>query len=340
MPRPRKKEHAGLPKRWCLRHGAYYYQVPSALRGLWDNKTWFRLGKTLPEAYRTWANRIELHANARTIGDLLDRYACEVVPTKAAATQRSNELALPRLKSTFGHMMIADLRPVHVYGYLDRRGKIARTSANREIEVLSHTYTKAIEWGLTDNHPIKGKVRKLSTPPRTRYIEDWELIEAITVAPPTVAAYIGVKLLTGLRQSDLLRLRVQDIRDDGIHVATRKTRRPLIIEMTPALDVAINRAKAARPKDIAPWLFCTRKGQCFVSEEGRVSAWKSLWQRFMARVLKKTKVTERFTEHDLRAKCASDAATLEHAQQLLAHANSSTTRRIYRRAPERVRPLR
>jgi integrase len=60
----------------------------------------------------------------------------------------------------------------------------------------------------------------------------------------------------------------------------------------------------------------------------------------MERVLKETKVKVRFTEHDLRAKCASDAPTLEHAQQLLAHADSRTTKRIYRRKAEQVNPLR
>jgi len=50
-------------------------------------------------------------------------------------------------------------------------------------------------------------------------------------------------------------------------------------------------------------------------------------------------VTERFTEHDLRAKCASDAATLEHARALLSHADARTTEAVYRRKPERVKPL-
>lgn len=37
---------------------------------------------------------------------------------------------------------------------------------------------------------------------------------------------------------------------------------------------------------------------------------------------------------------ASDAETLEHARALLAHADSRTTERVYRRKPERVKPLR
>jgi hypothetical protein len=42
-----------------------------------------------------------------------------------------------------------------------------------------------------------------------------------------------------------------------------------------------------------------------------------MWQRFFDRVLAETKVTERFSEHDLRAKCASDAKSLEHARAML-----------------------
>jgi hypothetical protein len=44
-------------------------------------------------------------------------------------------------------------------------------------------------------------------------------------------------------------------------------------------------------------------------------------------VLKETKVTERFTEHDLRAKCAPDGESLEHARALLSHADASQQKR-------------
>ena len=63
-------------------------------------------------------------------------------------------------------------------------------------------------------------------------------------------------------------------------------------------------------------------------------------QGFMSRLLEETRITERFTEHDLRAKCASDAESLGRAQQLLGHADSRITERVYRRKPEIVRPLR
>jgi integrase len=65
-----------------------------------------------------------------------------------------------------------------------------------------------------------------------------------------------------------------------------------------------------------------------------------MWQRFTDQVLRETKVTERFTEQDLRAKCASDAESLEHPRPMLAHADARTTEVIYRRRPKRVGPAR
>jgi len=133
-----------------------------------------------------------------------------------------------------------------------------------------------------------------------------------------------------------------DIREDGIHVAPRKTAKTtgkrLIIEWSQTLRAAVEAALAARPKDIAPWLFCTRRGESYVKADGTANGWDSLWQRFMTKVSANTKVKERFTEHDLRAKCASDAPSLERARQLLAHADAALTLRVYRRKPERVKP--
>lgn len=155
-PKPRKQENRGLPARWRFKHNAYYYRVPTDLVELWDGKNEFRLGKTLNEAYRTWAERLELYSDAKTMAELLDRYALEVIPTKAWKSQESNLISIRKLKPVFGHMPINSVKPKHVYQFRDKRGRDGKTAANRDIEVLSHAFTKAIEWGLTENHPIKG----------------------------------------------------------------------------------------------------------------------------------------------------------------------------------------
>lgn len=82
MPRKRLKENAGLPSRWRHAHGAYYCQVPPGLEHLWDNKKTFRLGVKLNEAYQVWAAKLGFIERAKTINDLLDRYALEGIPSK------------------------------------------------------------------------------------------------------------------------------------------------------------------------------------------------------------------------------------------------------------------
>ena len=56
----------------------------------------------------------------------------------------------------------------------------------------------------------------------------------------------------------------------------------------------------------------------------------------ISRVLAETTVTQRFNDHDLRAKAGSDAESLERARQLLGHADTAITQRVYRRKPERI----
>jgi len=350
MPRARKPENKGLPARWRHTHGAYYYQVPPGQEGAWDGKKLFRLGATLSDAYTVWAERLKYVQDAKTVAQLLDRYALEVIPTKAITTQAQNRSAIQPVRTAFGSMGLMDIKPRHVYQYVDKaKGK---TGARREMEVLSHALTKAVEWGYIDRHPFKGEVRLQGEKARTRYVEDWEVVECLSLTSRRKAgsvlaaqAYIRLKLLTGMRRGDMLRLTMSDLKEDGIYVEPNKTRdstgKRLIIEWSEELRAAVEMAKAARPVKLSPFLFCNRNGEGYIDEKtGRAGGWESLWRNFITRVMEETKVEEHFTEHDLRAKCASDAETLEHARQLLAHADGKITERVYRRRPEVVKPLR
>lgn len=81
---------------------------------------------------------------------------------------------IPHLRAVFGHMKLTDLKPRHGYAYLDAR-KPHLVAGKRELEVLSHAFTKAVQWGPIDDNPILGKMRlsgEYSTPPRDRYVEE------------------------------------------------------------------------------------------------------------------------------------------------------------------------
>ncbi len=299
-----------------------------------------------------YADRTEAHkVHGKILNTLFDRYELEVIPTKAPDTQDNNYRSMKRLRLVFGKAPIrGGVKPQHIYNYYDKA--TSKASARKDRAVLSHVFSKAVEWGILDKHPLKGQVELPGGDPRDRYIEDWEIVEALSIEPIrkkgsvlAIQAYIRLKLLTGMSKGDLMRLNMSQLQDDGIHIMRHKTakksKKKTIYEWTDELRVAVDMAKAARPVHFSPFLFCTTRGQCYVKEKtGKLSGWNSMWQRFMDRVLEETKVTERFTDHDLRAKCGSDAETREQARALLSHVNIKTTDRFYRRKPERVKPLR
>ena len=340
----RNKENKGLPARWRYKHGAYYFRVPDGLKAFWGNKSEFRLGKTLDEAYRTWSEKLDFQRNAKNMGELFDRYALEIIPKKAPKSQESNKISIRKLKPVFGHMLIESVKPVHIYQYKDMRGREGKSAANRDLEVLSHAFTYAIEWGFIESHPMIKNVKKFSLPANDRYVEDWELEEALKVASPFIKAYIEIKIITALRQGDILSLKLSDLTDEGIYVTPRKTKKitnkSLLIEWTPDLHLAIENAMQLRRKDNSPWLFHTNTGKPYVKEDGKTCGFKSIWKRFMTKALNETKLVTRFSEHSLRAKVASDMEDLKHASKLLGHTSEELTKRVYRRKAEKVKPAR
>ena len=179
MARKRNPENKGLPSRWRFVRNAYYYQVPAGLEAYWDGKKTFKLGNTLPAAYKVWADRLDNPQKVTTIGQLLDRYALLVIPTKAVTTQTGNALQLTMLRRVFSDVPLKSLRPHHIYEYYEKRA--AKVSARHEIALLSHAYTKAVEWGYLDRHPFKGEVRLEGKKPRTRYVTDEEVLACLSL---------------------------------------------------------------------------------------------------------------------------------------------------------------
>lgn len=347
MPRKRLSHNQGLPKRWRQVHGAYYYSVPPGLEHAWNGKKLFRLGEHLNEAYRTWADRLGAEDNAHTVSQLLERYTLEYVSTLKPQTQIGYKKAIRNLTAAIGHYGLAEVTPQEIYTYIRKRS--AKIAARREKSVLSHAFTKAVEWGYIASHPFKGQVRLEGEKPRTRYITDAELEAIYALKPkrkgdPTkqIQAYIRIKCLTGARQGDILALTSSQINDEGIRIEQRKTGKKQLFQWTEELHKAVWEAQGERKiVAIGRPLFSTRRGKSYVNSiTGEASGWQSIWQRFMKRLLDEKVIAERFTEHDIRAKTGSDSDSDEDARKRLGHDSVSTTRRAYRRKEEVVRPLR
>ena len=306
---------------------SYYFVDPVT-------EKWINLGRDYVKAMGEYAKRTADDSPCRTVDELINRYMREVAPEKAERTYRDNVRQARYLRAYFGQMLLRHVTQQHIYKYMDERGRKSKVQANRELALLSHMFRKAVRWG--DIHQAQNPcvaIERFKERPRNRYIEDWEYKAFRDHAGPFIAAYMDVKYLTGLRQGDLLGLRLDQLKDDGIHVTVGKTKKRIVIEWTEELRAAVGVARALPRPIRGMYLFCNRRGQPYSG-----SGFRSIWQRKMRSALSEGVLKERFTEHDIRAKSASDAER-GHAAELMAHLDARTTDRIYRRKPEKVRPL-
>lgn len=165
---------------------------------------------------------------------------------------------------------------------------------------------------------------------RTRYVTDDEYAAVYARASERIRIAMDLALLTGLRRGDILALTREAITPEGLLVHTGKTGKSLLIEITPAMEAVLARARALAPQLPGRFLVRTRKGGRYTD-----SGFSAVWQRLVLRA-----GVERFCFHDIRAKSASDTQDIAAAAARLGHASPEITRRVYVRSPQKVRPLR
>lgn len=321
----RRKHDKHLPLRIYHRGKTYYFVDHTG--------KWLPLGRTASDMYRAYAAMVE-ERPIGTMSDLFDRYVAEVIPHKAPRTQRDNQYEMQFLRAALRSMVPAEFRPRDGYAYYNERKKKSLRRALAEMALLSHVFTKAIEWGVVEENPCR-EIRKERAKPRRRYVSEAEYAAAYKVMTPMVQCAMDLAVLTGLRPGDLLGLTRVNLTDDGIEVATSKTGKRLLIEWSEALRSTVKRALAQIPQVRQP-VICNKQGKAYT-----VDGFNTIFYRAMCKAVKdeKSGLTERFQFRDLRAKSASDD-TVEAASKRLGHADPKITERVYRRKAERAKPLR
>jgi integrase len=315
-----------LPPRVYQKHGAFFYVTN-------PGRKWIRLGQSESEMYQALAKLKTTDVRQGLMSEFFERYEKEIIPTKAPRTQIDNLSEIKNLKQAFGKMRPEHIKPKHVYAYMDARGAKAKTRANREKSLLSSIFSYLIRWGVVEDNPCKN-VKGFQEKARNRYVEDWEYEAVLSLASPVLRAAMEIAATTGMRQGDILKLKYNDLTENGVPVTQNKTGKKQIFEWTPALKEAIQSAKQhPRHADSLIYIIANERGQQYTSE-----GFKCNWQRLMNKALETGVINERFTFHDLRAKAGSDAE--DNAQKLLGHASATTTKRVYERKPSMVKPIR
>lgn len=320
MGRP-KTTNKDLPPRMGRKGNAFYY-IPSV-----GERAWEPLGSDKARALVKWAE-YEGKDQGATVRDAWTRYQALHLPSLAKNTQRNYLVSSRAVLKRWGDAPVNELKTSHIAEYLDRAKK--KSAANAHVVLLSVLFEKMRRWGWTQNDPCN--VRKNKVGRRSRYITDDEFLKLREAARPLVRVVMDLCYLTASRQSDILKLKRADIKEDGLYIVQQKTGAKQVYELTAELRAALDAAKALpTPVRSFEHLIVDRKGEPYTQPR-----FQKMWTADFA----KTGI-EGVVFHDIRGKAGTDAKRLGlDYQGLLGHSRRDMSD-SYIRAIEgtRVSPL-
>src|SRR6185369_6086019 len=149
----------------------------------------------------------------------------------AASTIEQYEAAAKILKRKLSPFSPQQVLPRHVAKVMSDLAEHPNM-ANRVLRFLRTVFSYAVEWQQVDSNPCIG-IRRQEEAKRMRLIsaEEWWKLHAH--AGPRLQVIMELQQLTGQRIGDVLKIRVGQISDAGIEFRQQKTKKPLLVAMTP-----------------------------------------------------------------------------------------------------------
>ncbi|WP_275098108.1 tyrosine-type recombinase/integrase [Sedimenticola hydrogenitrophicus] len=182
-------------------------------------------------AAREWAAETQIEMSRsrgeainRTFGELLERYAREVSPTKKGYRWEVVRIEMIRNNDPLANVNLRQIQPADIAAWRDRRlKKVSANSVLREWNLIRNAVTVAIrEWGWLVDNPMTPVKRPKEGRPRSRRPTVDEL-NRLTLAmgydseltPRTIAQRVGASMWfaieTAMRAGEIAGLRREDI---------------------------------------------------------------------------------------------------------------------------------
>lgn len=236
-----------------------------------------------------------------------------------------DEGLIKNLSSHFAGKRLSEITPQLIEKYKAARIKqVKPATVNRELACFKCMYNKAIEWGKTTDNPVRKVKLFKENNKRLRFLEKEEIIKLLDACVPYLKPIVIVALHTGMRKSEILTLKWQNInfQHDVIYLLETKNgeRREVIMNET------VKKALIAVPKHPnSPYVFCHTNGKLYYNVRKCFDA-----------ALKKCDIMD-FKFHDLRHTFASQLVMagidLKTVQELLGHKSIEMTMRYSHLSP-------
>lgn len=261
-----------------------------------------------------------------TFNELADEYV------KNFGGQRSFEgfkrHVVKDLREVFGDKRLSEIIYLELETYRNRRkdtptkaGK-PRTDAsvNRDMAILGHMLSKAVEWGMLETSPFKKGKRLMfkENNHRLRFLTDAEVEALLRACSPHLRPIVEVALLTGMRRGELFGLKWEQIRNGFIYLTETKSGKARQIPINDRLAEVFKEVRRGNQLK-SPYVFCGPDGKRFFEVK-----------RSFASACRRAGL-EDFRFHDLRHTFAShlvmNGVGLKAVQELLGHADIKMTMR-------------
>lgn len=304
----RRQSNLDLPPRMHLKSGTYYYVTNEKPR------RWIKLSKDFSTAKRKWAE-FGTTSLEDSVAFFIDKWLESPPDNLAESSLVQYRSVAGQLKYVFERMTVQAIRPHHVYTWLDNHDSPAR--ANLGKAVLAHALELAKRRGKIDTNPAK-EVERLTVQTRKRNLLDDEFLKIREQATPELRAAMNIAYVTGCRISDVIKIRHDDITEDGVYIVPQKHRennkRPQLFRWNDALRQAIEEAKKIPRQERGVYILCTRRGTKY-----SYATFYTWW----CKAVEKAGV-ENANIHDIRKK-TRDQAELEELdyQAILGHATKA-----------------
>ena len=241
-----------------------------------------------------------------------------------------DDTSLKHLIPYFKNKYIFEVSPQSIEDYKAKRlnDGMAKSTVNRELALLKHIYTKAIEWGKITENPVKKVKLFKEDNQRVRYLEKGEITMLLNTCKGYLQPIVITALYTGMRLSELLNLIWDDIDFNRgiITVKITKNNEKRYLPMNTELRNVLEYLKKNCNLD-SPYVFCNNKGDRFAKF--------TISHRFN-KVIKELGI-KNFRFHDLRHTFAShlimSGADIVTIQRLLGHKTLAMTLRYSHLSP-------
>ena len=269
---------------------------------------------------------LEIQRRPNVTFEQLGEHYLEYAKTNKRSWRR-DERSIRVLGRCFLGRRLFEITPLDIEKFKVARAKqVSPASVNRELACLKHMFTRAIEWNMAIDNPVKRVKMFRENPGRIRYLTNQETQRLLGQCAEHLRPIVITALYTGMRLGEILGLEWQDIDFDQKTVYIRKSKSGYSRDVPMAEPVYF--ALMRLPK-VGKHVFCKSDGTRF--KEIR-TAFNNAVQR--AEV-------EDFRFHDLRHTFAShlvmNGTDLMTVKELLGHRTINMTLRYAHLSPEHKR---